>query len=243
MANATMIPALPCASINETLDFYTALGFRVTYQQTRPNTYACVKYEDIDLHFFSMKSYVPAESYSTCLVLIDDADALYATFAANLRQHYGKLPITGIPRIGKPSNHNASGDWRFNVVDPGGNWIRFIQRGQPPEPLEAAPTARLTPLGRALQSASFLMTGKGDYAAAAQVLDKALAQDTNGATNVEQIRALVLRAEIGTHLLDNRLARKLLADVRAIPLRDDERQQLDDDLQRAEEIAQQLSPS
>lgn len=241
MANETTIPALPCASIKDILDFYTALGFRITYQQARPNIYACVKYEDIDLHFFSMKGYVPAESYSTCLVLIDDADALYATFAAHLRQHYGKLPIAGIPRIGKPSKHNASGDWRFNVVDPGGNWIRFIQRGQPPEPLESEPTARMTPLGRALQSASFLMTGKGDYAAAAQVLDKALAQEANGATNVEQVRALVLRAELATHLLDNRLARNLLADVRAIELCNDERQQLREELQRADDIAQQLS--
>ena len=57
MANEITIPALPCGSINETLKFYVALGFEITYQQSRPNTYGCVKYEDIDLHFFTMKGY------------------------------------------------------------------------------------------------------------------------------------------------------------------------------------------
>ncbi len=41
MANETTIPMLPCRSIDEMLTFYVALGFEVTYHQTRPNTYAC----------------------------------------------------------------------------------------------------------------------------------------------------------------------------------------------------------
>ena len=236
MANEMMIPALPCASIDETLDFYTALGFTITYQQTRPNNYGCVKYEDIDLHFFSMKGYVPAESYSTCLVMIDDVNTLYATFAANLRARYGKLPIAGIPRIGKPSTHNAAGDWRFNVIDPGGNWIRFIQRHQP-EKAEA--TRRMTALERAVESASFLMVGKGDYAAAAQVLDKSLAQD-KGEDVVGRVRALVLRAEIALHLGDQPLVKQLLAEADSAALSDDQRAQLGDALLRADEIKAQV---
>jgi hypothetical protein len=47
MANEIMIPILPCRSINETLEFYVALGSEVTYQQTRPNSYACVRRDDI----------------------------------------------------------------------------------------------------------------------------------------------------------------------------------------------------
>jgi hypothetical protein len=41
MAERT-IPILPCRSIDENLDFYRALGFEVTFQQTRPNPYAVV---------------------------------------------------------------------------------------------------------------------------------------------------------------------------------------------------------
>ena len=58
MANEVTIPMLPCKSIDETLEFYTALGFEITYQQ-RPNTYGCVKYEEINLHFFTLKGYEP----------------------------------------------------------------------------------------------------------------------------------------------------------------------------------------
>ena len=36
------IPILPCRSIDDLLAFYRALGFAVTYQQERPNTYAVV---------------------------------------------------------------------------------------------------------------------------------------------------------------------------------------------------------
>ncbi|MEK8228763.1 hypothetical protein NKG05_26365 [Oerskovia sp. M15] len=39
MANESMVPLLPCASIDEISDFATALGFEVTYRQTRPNPY------------------------------------------------------------------------------------------------------------------------------------------------------------------------------------------------------------
>jgi len=64
MTNEITIPILPCQSINETLHFYVALGFEITYQQTRPNTYACVRRDDIELHFFALKELAPADSYT-----------------------------------------------------------------------------------------------------------------------------------------------------------------------------------
>lgn len=125
MADEITIPTPPCASINKTLEFYGALGFEITYKQERPNTYACVRRGGIELNFFSMKRYEPADFYSTCIVLVPDIDALHKQFSDGLRARYGKIPVAGIPRMNKPNN-NADGDRRFNVVDPGGNWIRFI---------------------------------------------------------------------------------------------------------------------
>ena len=72
MADEITFPILPCRSIDETLTFYTALGFEITYKQARPNTYACVKREGIELHFFTLKGYEPKDSYSTCFVLVSD---------------------------------------------------------------------------------------------------------------------------------------------------------------------------
>jgi catechol 2,3-dioxygenase-like lactoylglutathione lyase family enzyme len=234
--DAVTIPALPCASINDTVAFYVALGFEITYKQTRPNNYACVKHGAIDLHFFSMKGYEPANSYSTCLVMIDDADTVYQGFAAGLRQHYGKLPVVGIPRISRPNNNNAAGDRRFNVIDPGGNYIRFIQRHSANSETEARDSA-LTKYGRAIRAASLLLDAKVDYPAAAKMLDSA---DHDAATPVERAQALVLRAEIAAHMDDPALVRRLLSALRELALSEADQAELGDALQRAEDLAQML---
>ena len=74
MANEVTVPLLPCHSINEVLAFYKALEFEVTYHQEKPNNYAVVQRDNIELHFFSMPQYIPANSYSTCYVRVTDVD-------------------------------------------------------------------------------------------------------------------------------------------------------------------------
>lgn len=242
MADEITIPALPCRSINETVDFYEALGFEITYRQTRPNGYACVQREGIELHFFALRSLDPAQSYSTCIVLVSDADALYAAFASSLRQHYGRLPVAGIPRISRPNNNNSAGERRFNVVDPGGNWIRFIQKGQPaPNEAEAGlAEAAPTRLSRATHAAELLADSKGDFAAAATMLDTALARE-EPAPPVHRLRALLLRAEVAVNMEDLPLARRLLGMILAVPLSQAERAALAGELERAHEMEKLLS--
>ncbi len=238
MANETMIPALPCRSIKETLEFYVAMGFEITYQQERPNTYACVKHGSIDIHFFTLKDYDPAQSYSTCLVITDDADGLHQAFAASLRQHYGKLPVAGIPRITKPNNNNSAGDRRFNVIDPGGNWVRFIQQVEKRESPEKPEATLTTKLARAFHAAE-LQAEHGDHEAAAKMLDKALAHD-EPAPATQRVQALVLRATIAVTLGDQALAQQILADVRQMALEEDERAALVDEFERVEDLEKML---
>jgi hypothetical protein len=76
MANETTTPLLPCAGIDEIVPFYEALGFRMTYRQRRPNGYAIVVREDLQLHFFALDGFVPADSYGSCLVGAPDAGEL-----------------------------------------------------------------------------------------------------------------------------------------------------------------------
>ena len=59
-----MIPLLPCQTIQPVTDFYTALGFEVTFLQKSPNPFAVVERGDIVLQFFGMKKYDPSASYS-----------------------------------------------------------------------------------------------------------------------------------------------------------------------------------
>ena len=38
-----IIPMLPCGDIDTIAEFYVALGFKVTYRQTKPNPYLAVE--------------------------------------------------------------------------------------------------------------------------------------------------------------------------------------------------------
>lgn len=70
--------------------FYQALGFEVTYEQKSPNAYALVRRGGIEPHFFGLKRLKPEEAFSTCVVLVPEVERLHQTFAAALRQAYGK---------------------------------------------------------------------------------------------------------------------------------------------------------
>ena len=90
MSDEVTIPLLPCADLDDMIAFYRVLGFETTYQQRKPNPYAALRREDLHLHFFEMPGFVPADSYSSCLVLTSDPVALHAAFAAGMRAAYGK---------------------------------------------------------------------------------------------------------------------------------------------------------
>jgi catechol 2,3-dioxygenase-like lactoylglutathione lyase family enzyme len=235
MPGEMTIPCLPCASLPDTLAFYAAMGFEITYQQTRPNSYGCVQRGGIQLHFFGMKNVDPSQSYSTCIVLVENADELHATFAAGLRQHVGKIPSVGIPRITKPNNNNVAGDRRFNVIDPGGNWIRFIQKAASAPALDNS-GAHLTKAARQLHAAALLLDSKGDPAGAAKLLDSLLAADDDTLTAVERVKALVLRADAALNLDDEAFAQKLLLDLSHMTLSEQERILAAEYLQRAEDL-------
>ncbi|WP_432992861.1 bleomycin resistance protein [Dactylosporangium sp. CA-233914] len=203
MANERTVPLLPCASIDEMLEFYGALGFEVTYRQSRPNPYAALRREDLHLHFFAMPGFVPADSYGSCLVLVPDIEALHRAFAEGLRARYGRVPVAGIPRMTRPrARKNAGGVTGFSVVDPGGNWIRVtaIDGGRPPA------TSAEGKLAVTLENAVVLADSRGDQAQAARILDSALARE-DATADVPVLReALAYRAELAESLGDSATA-------------------------------------
>lgn len=180
MANELTIPLLPCPSIDEITSFYEMLGFEVTYRQTRPNPHVAVRREDINLHFFGMDDYDPAQSYSTCLVIVEDTSELFEAFAAGMRSVHGKLLISGIPRMTRPRlrNDRYTG---FTVVDPGGNWIRIHKAAREPE-------AR-TKLAKAMENAARLADAKGDERQALRILEGALTRTDGSEPELRDARA------------------------------------------------------
>ncbi|MET9294899.1 VOC family protein [Streptomyces sp. NPDC003077] len=232
----SVIPILPCRSIDELLDFYRALGFEVTHQQKRPNPFAAVRYRAIELQFFGMKGYDPAASYSTCYILTDDVDGLYASFRTALKEALGKVPTRGLPRLG-PLKDMSYGVRQFLMTDPGGNCLRVGQPIADDFEWEPVPSERYA---RALYQATGLGDSKGDYAAAARVLDRALASDGTP-TPVQRVQLLVLRADMAHQLGSPGEAERWLAQAEAVELDAAERETARDALRRAAELRDEMS--
>ncbi|MFE1025700.1 bleomycin resistance protein [Streptomyces sp. NPDC058818] len=231
MAEKT-IPILPCRTLQPVLDFYTALGFEVTFRQRSPNPYAVVERGDIELQFFGLRQYEPAESVSTCYVLTDDVDGLHTAFRAGLKAAYGRIPTRGLPRIGQLRDMSY-GVRQFLMSDPGGNCVRVGQ------PTGEDPRHRPAPeetFARALHHASLLADSKEDPTGAAKVIDRVLRLPGERPTPVQMFRLLVLRADVAGRLGDEETATTALADAAAVPLAADERESVQDDLERLEEL-------
>jgi hypothetical protein len=230
-----MIPLQPCRSIEDQIAFYESLGFEVTYRQKVPNVYASVQRGSIELHFFVMKGYDPAASYSTCYALVTGIDDLYAAFREGLKQSLGRIPTRGIPRIGVLRDMSY-GVRQFLLTDPGGNIIRI---GQPLDGTQEAqaPGSRLE---KALEAATLLMDSKGDPETAARVLDGALSVTIDPPAAL-LVRARILRADAALALGDDAVAAVELEAVAGLALDPADRRALRDELARAEDLRRTLA--
>ncbi|GAA3487214.1 VOC family protein [Streptomyces cremeus] len=226
------IPILPCRTIQPVLDFYTTLGFEVTFQQKSPNVYAAVALGGIQLHFFGMKDYEPTESFSTCIVQTDDIDGLHETFRTRLKAAHGRVPVRGLPRIGslKDTSHGVR---QFLMTDPGGNCIRVGQ--QMSDDQHHRPVPRET-FDRAVHQASLLADSREDLTGAAKIIDRALRPRDERPTPVQLLRLLVLRADVATRLGDEEAAASALAAAKAVHLTAEEQESVHDDLARLTQL-------
>lgn len=236
MRTETVIPGLPCRHLDDVLPFYTALGFDVTYRQERPNPYAAVRRGGIELHFFGVPEFDPAESMGSVVVLVDDTEALHKSFAAGLRAAFGKIPVSGIPRMTRPRRMQGTAGG-FMVVDPGGNWLRISRRkddAAEPDPSEGR-------LARVVATAARQADSHGDEAAGIRILETGLTRHAD-APPAERVPALVYLAELRQRTGDRAASAALLAEVEAMELTPAERDSLTKDLTTATELAADLRP-
>ncbi|GAA2448117.1 bleomycin resistance protein [Streptomyces lavendulocolor] len=231
------IPILPCRTLQPVLDFYTALGFEVTFQQKSPNPYAVVERGGLQLQFFGMKQYEPTASYSTCYVLTDDVDGLHEAFRAGLKAAYGKVPTRGLPRIGAVSD-TSHGMRQFLLTDPGGNCLRV---GRPTGAEQHHRPAPRETFARALHFAALFADSRDDPAGAAKVLDRALDLEDEHPTPVQLVRLLALRADVASRLGDDATAASALARAEAVGLTEEQRRSLHDDLRRLADLRKQAA--
>jgi catechol 2,3-dioxygenase-like lactoylglutathione lyase family enzyme len=231
MANERTYPCLPCPDLNQAIEFYEALGFVRTYRQARPNPYAVVVREDIQIHLFGLEHFNPADSYGSVIIAAPDPDALYQAFATGLRASYGRLPSAGIPRILRPRKRYGTVRG-FTVVDVGGNWLRVYRMGD----TEAQATAEKTAgLASVVLVAARLGDSHGDDAAALKTLESGIARHGDAPT-VDRVRALLYRAELAVRLNDLALAQSSLDAAEMLTLTDEERAAIADDLAHTTEL-------
>ncbi|MFD0419378.1 bleomycin resistance protein [Streptomyces sp. NPDC127108] len=231
MAEKT-IPLLPCQTVQPVVDFYTALGFETTYLQKSPYAYAVVERGTVELQFFGMKQYDPAESISGCYILTDDVDSLHAAFRAGLKAAYGKIPSRGLPRIG-PLKDMSYGVRQFLMTDPAGNSIRVGQQISEDQSHRPAPKETFA---RALHIADVFVDSKEDLAGAAKVIDRALGLTDERPTPAQHVRLLVLRGDIAQRLGEDALAGQFLERAAGVGLTEEERAEVRDALVRLEEL-------
>ncbi|MEV0899984.1 VOC family protein [Actinoplanes sp. NPDC049802] len=220
MTNERTVPLLPCASIDDIESFYRVLGFSTTYRQRKPNACVGLQREDLHLQFFAIAGFDPEQSYGSCLVLTPDIEGLHRAFAAGMRAAYGKVLVSGTPRMTRPrARKNADGLGGFSVIDPGGNWIRVF-RDAAPAPVPAdAPAGRLA---KALANAVVQADSRGNVGQAVRILDSALTRSQADDDPVEQVEVLVYRAELAMVLNDSTTAAEMLARARSVTLTEDE---------------------
>jgi catechol 2,3-dioxygenase-like lactoylglutathione lyase family enzyme len=190
MTGERTFPVLPCADLDDALDFYTALGFTVSFHQRRPYPCAVVELDDIAIHLFAMDGFDPATSYGSAIITVAEPGERHEAFKAGLRERFGKVPIKGIPRL-LPPRRKAGTATGFSVVDVGGNWLRFYRHGSS----EDDPAERRPGLLRVIDVAARQGDSRGDEAQAIAVLDAGLARYPD-APPVEVFEALLYRAEL-----------------------------------------------
>lgn len=237
-ANETTVPVLPCASAEETLEFYGALGFEVAFRQTRPYLYLALEWSGFTLHFATPPQNIDPdrEDAGGCLVLVDEVAPYHAEFTRAMRAAYGKVLAKGRPRI----TRFRPGASRFTLVDPSGNSVIFIQRDEP-STLEYGGSPGLTGLAKALDNVRILSEFKNDDRTALKLLTTALRKHEATAEPVDVARALATLVELATALEDTGGVDEWLRRLAALDLTDAERDRALQGLRTAEDLRRWFS--
>ena len=113
------IPILPSRAVNATVAFYKRLGFDGGAHEFDAD-YAILQRGAVELHFFTHKELVPAESSAGCYIRVTDVESFYRSCSGS------QLPGKGIPRM-ETLEDKPWGLREFAIVDPDGNLLRIGQ--------------------------------------------------------------------------------------------------------------------
>ncbi|CAM4296650.1 glyoxalase [Nocardia ninae] len=234
----TAVPVMWGGNLAETLAFYQALGYKVTYEQTKPYAFGAVERNGYDLNFYcDAKDTRSAEDIEAagCLVMVDEVAPLHKQFSAALREHLGRIPIKGIPHISR----FRPGQTRFSVTDPSGNSVTYIQRDEPD--FEYGGSRELQGLQRVLDNARILRFSKEDDEAARKTLESGLRRFAATASVLDKAHAMAELTELAVAMGNPERAAELRSEIAGLELSDEERAEIAEHLQIAADLEQWLA--
>jgi hypothetical protein len=178
-----------------------------------------------------MDGFNPEDSYGSVIITVPDPDGLYRDFASKLRERYGKLPVTGIPRVTRPRKKygTVSG---FSIVDPGGNWLRISKSGDTEQEDSAKETEGLAGF---INVAARLGDAHGDEVLALKTLEGGIKRFPD-APAIDRAKAYLYRAELAVRVNNVKLAKSSLAEAKSIEITEDESSAIADELAHVKEL-------
>ncbi|KAA0113731.1 glyoxalase [Mycolicibacterium sp. P9-22] len=228
---------LPCTAPQSTVEFYETLGFDISDQQTKPYLYLAFRFDGVELHF---KEAAPSldishELTGGCLFFVDAVAEYHDAFSDRLRRRHGRIPTKGLPRI----ERLRPGQTRFQILDPSGNCIVFINRAE--ADIEYGGSAALSGLAKAHDNVRIFRDFKNDDELAARALDTALRRYCDTASRVDLARALADRVELAIALEDTETEATAAAALEEMALTGAEREAIATELAAIARLRQWLA--
>jgi len=135
------VPLLPCASIDDVVDLWVALGMHVDYRQDEPRGYLRLAgFDGAELHYFDAPDHEPERTGGGCVLVVDDAGAWFERWSVDGGTFFGDA---GRAQLVGPHVDAGGHTVGFSVVDPAGNRIRVVgeTRAEPDDQSSERPSA------------------------------------------------------------------------------------------------------
>ncbi|GAB6927359.1 hypothetical protein JCM10914A_13420 [Paenibacillus sp. JCM 10914] len=221
------------------LEFYTALGFDITYYQKAPYRFASVAKNGIgEFSFYGVKRYKEEGNIGGCYVVVPNVREIFEELKANLKAYYGRIPYQGTPRISR-LNQTAE-DWRVNVTDSCGNTMIIGETTGDSTRLMEEEDERVKALEskfeKAYAQAYRFAFSKEDFLAARNTMEVACSKFKEQISNELLFKARILQTEIYLLLGQQEKADGALLEADNIDLTVDEKGRLGEFIERLDEL-------
>lgn len=223
------------------LEFYSAMGFKVTYYQKSPYRYASVESSFTNIDFFANKEH-DKEKGGGCYIVVPNVKEIYDDVIASLKESYGKIPSKDLPRVSK-LNKTAE-DNRFLINDPSGNTLIIGTPFGDSTELMDQEERRLkysTKKEKAYSQAYRFAYSKEDFVAAKYLLEANFAEQDEDIPDTLYFKAKVLEADILLSLGNNEKVMELVEVLQSFSFIIEDKDAISSEAERLNEIEEEIA--